>query len=165
MTFSFKHMRVILILALALVIQPLMSFVPEAALVVISNNRPAAIETEILDQVNRHRQSKGLNALVMQTAISEEAANHSRNMANRKTPFGHDGFDGRVKKISQKITGLKAWAENVAFGQLDAKGVVTNWLKSPGHRKNIEGKYTMTGIGVVKAGDGTLFFTQIFASK
>jgi uncharacterized protein YkwD len=86
-------------------------------------------------------------------------------MAIRKTSFGHDGFEGRVKKIAQKLGGLKASAENVAYGHLSAKEVVNNWLKSPGHKKNIEGKYTMTGIGVVKANDGTLFFTQIFASK
>jgi uncharacterized protein YkwD len=162
-------MRVLLIIAFALAIQPLMSCAPKAAPAAISNNRSAlrlaSIDTEILEHVNRHRQSKGLTALVMETAISNEARNHSLNMAKRKTSFGHDGFEGRVKKISQKLGGLRASAENVAYGQLDAKEVVKNWLKSPGHRKNIEGKYTMTGIGVVKAGDGTLFFTQIFASK
>jgi uncharacterized protein YkwD len=53
-------------------------------------------------------------------------------------------------------------AENVAYGNITAKEVVDNWLKSPGHRRNIEGKYTITGIGVAKSSDGTIFFTQIF---
>jgi uncharacterized protein YkwD len=158
-------MRALLILAFTLGMQPLMSCAPKAAPAAVSAQRLSTIDSEILEHVNRYRQTKGLKALVMETAISEEATNHSRNMANRRTAFGHDGFEGRVKKIAQKLGGLKASAENVAYGQLDAKEVVSNWLKSPGHRKNIEGKYTMTGIGVVKANDGTLFFTQIFASK
>jgi uncharacterized protein YkwD len=146
-----------------------MSCATKAVPAAISGNRPAprniSIDSEILEHVNRYRQAKGLKPLVMETAISEEATNHSRAMANRRASFGHDGFESRVKKIAQKLGGLRASAENVAYGHLDAKEVVNNWLKSPGHRKNIEGKYTITGIGVVKAKDGTLFFTQIFASK
>ena len=36
-------------------------------------------------------------------------------------------------------------------------------MASPGHRKNIEGHFDMTGIGVTKSSDGTIFFTQMFA--
>jgi uncharacterized protein YkwD len=39
------------------------------------------------------------------------------------------------------------------------------WLNSPGHRKNIEGPYNLTGIAMAKAKDGTMYFTQIFINK
>ena len=56
-------------------------------------------------------------------------------------------FEDRVKVITQKIGNIHSSAENVAYGNLSARQVVDVWLKSPGHRKNIEGKYTLTGIG------------------
>ena len=48
---------------------------------------------------------------------------------------------------------------------MNAKQVVNMWLNSDGHRKNIEGNYNLTGIGVVKGKDGALYFTQIFVNK
>jgi uncharacterized protein YkwD len=85
-------------------------------------------------------------------------------MADKKTAFGHDGFANRVNVIKSKLGFIQSSAENVAYGRLTPKEVVTGWLKSPGHRKNIEGKFTLTGIGVAKDKAGTIFFTQIFAS-
>lgn len=75
--------------------------------------------------------------------------------------FGHDGFSQRVAAISQAIGRIAASGENVAYGALSAKGVVDVWLNSPPHRKNIEGNYTISGIGVFDR-QGTLYFTQIF---
>ena len=83
-------------------------------------------------------------------------------MANGSVAFGHDGFNGRVKTISKKIDHVRGFAENVAFGDMGAKEVVKMWLGSSGHRKNIEGHYNLTGIGIAKARDGNLYFTQIF---
>jgi len=123
------------------------------------------MEAEILKLINKHRTGKGLNALTAHAAMATVAAEHSSNMAKRKTAFGHDGFDARVKKISASTGTLKAWAENVARGQISAKEVVNGWLNSPGHRKNIEGNYNLTGIGVVAGKNGELFFTQIFGLK
>ncbi len=86
-------------------------------------------------------------------------------MASKETAFGHDGFEDRVKLISIKLGRLLLSAENVAYGKISPRQVVDIWLKSPGHRRNIEGKYLLTGIGIAKANDGTFYFTQIFATK
>ncbi|MGA1825447.1 MAG: CAP domain-containing protein [bacterium] len=49
------------------------------------------------------------------------------------------------------------------MGYSDPAGrVVERWLNSPGHKKNIEGNYNLTGIGVVQANNLTYYFTQIF---
>lgn len=120
---------------------------------------------DILRYINEYRQRNGLNSLQMNPVISKEAQGHSMAMADKKTAFGHDGFANRVKFITEKIGFLKSSAENVAYGILTPKEVVSGWLKSPGHLRNIEGKFSLTGIGIAKDKSGTIFFTQIFASK
>lgn len=123
------------------------------------------LDEGILQLVNKYRQTKSLAALQMNEVISAEAEKHSMAMANKKTAFGHDGFEERIKLIKAKLGFLGTSAENVAFGNLTAREVVDIWLKSPAHKRNIEGKFTLTGIGVAKDGNGTLFFTQIFTTK
>jgi uncharacterized protein YkwD len=120
---------------------------------------------EILAYVNAYRGKKGLPKLEMNPIMSAEAQTHSENMAAHRTSFGHSGFQSRVKRITAKIDGMQAWAENVAMGSTTAKEVVENWLKSPMHRQNIEGRYNLTGIGVAADRKGNLYFTQIFGSN
>jgi uncharacterized protein YkwD len=126
---------------------------------------PSKMAGDILDLINQHRQGKGLQPLQLNPIISAQAEKHSTDMAGKKTPFGHDGFEDRVKQISQKLGPVRASAENVADGQMSAKEVVAGWLNSPGHRKNIEGNFSLTGIGVAADSRGTLFYTQIFVNK
>jgi uncharacterized protein YkwD len=119
------------------------------------------MEGQILKLINQHRKSIGLGELQFNDAINAEALKHSQNMANGVVPFSHDGFDGRASRI-MSIVGGNAIAENVANGQEDAASAVESWLSSSGHRKNIEGNYTITGIGIARGKNGDLFFTQIF---
>jgi uncharacterized protein YkwD len=123
------------------------------------------MEKDILFYINQYRASIGLPALQMISAASEQATQHSIDMANRTTPFGHEGFDERMDNIAKKIGFIHATAENVAYGKLTAKEVVDLWLNSPGHKKNIEGNYSLTGIGVAKDAHGLVFYTQIFLRK
>jgi len=123
------------------------------------------MEDDILGYVNDYRSKKGLPALQMNADIAREAQKHSVDMASHKVAFGHDGFEERVKIISYEIGNMNSSAENVAYGNLSPKEVVGIWLKSPGHRKNIEGRYTLTGIGTATDENNTIFFTQIFVRK
>ena len=116
----------------------------------------------ILLYVNQYRRNKKLSALQLDSVIAIVALGHSINMATKKVAFGHDGFEERIQRIIRENLKIKASAENVAFGNLSAKGVVKGWMNSPRHLKNIEGNYTYTGIGVVKDDKGISFFTQIF---
>ena len=120
---------------------------------------------DILYYINQYRTSIGLSPLQIINEASTEATKHSLDMANRSTPFGHDGFDERIDNIVKKIGFVHASAENVAYGKLTAKEVVDLWLNSPGHKKNIEGNYAITGIGLAKDADGLVFYTQIFIRK
>ena len=120
------------------------------------------MEGSIVRYVNDHRRSLGLPSLEMNGEANRQAYQHSKDMANRKTGFGHEGFDQRMQVIKQKTGWITASAENVAYGQLSAKEVVKGWLNSPGHKKNIEGDYRFTGVGIYKDSKGIIFFTQIF---
>lgn len=121
------------------------------------------LEDDILALINKYRRSKGLGALEVNFTISEEARKHTLAMATQRVEFGHAGFNIRSKIITSKVAGTSAVAENVAVGSRTAKEVVDGWLKSPGHRKNIEGNYRLTGIGVARSQNAQLYFTQIFA--
>ena len=125
----------------------------------------AGMERDILYYINEYRRSLGEPALQMIEAASEQAGEHSADMAKKVTPFGHSGFNKRVNTITKQIGSVSSAAENVAYGELTAKEVVKGWLRSPGHKKNIEGNFTLTGIGVAKDKNGVLFFTQIFLLK
>lgn len=123
------------------------------------------LQKDILYYTNKFRSSKGLQPLILNDVASNEAANHSRNMARKKTSFGHKAFDKRTRRIRQELGFGRAFAENVAYGNLDAAAVVDLWINSPGHRKNLLGSFQYIGIGIAEARDGTPYFTQIFLSK
>jgi uncharacterized protein YkwD len=123
------------------------------------------MEEEILSQINQYRRSKGLSALKLNSEISSEALKHSQQMASGRTPLGHSGFSSRIQRIADRVGHISRSAENVAYGSRNAKEVVTGWINSPGHRQNIEGDFTLTGIGVASNSKGILYFTQIFVRK
>lgn len=124
-----------------------------------------SIADEILKYINEYRRKKGLPLMVMNAAMSAEALKHSENMAARRTSFGHNGFQHRLKRVSSTLNGISGAAENVAMGSKTAKEVVDNWLTSSVHKQNIEGAYNLTGIGVAADKKGVLYFTQLFVSN
>ena len=128
-------------------------------------SKETQLQQSVLDYVNRYRKSKGLAPLQMLSMITAEALRHSKNIADGKVAFGHDGFDGRANRLMSQIQQSNSIAENVAYGKFSAQEVVKKWIESPGHRQNIEGKYNLTGVGIVHRKDGYLFFTQIFINK
>ena len=124
----------------------------------------ADLEQSVFDQINQYRVGRGLSRLTQDARIATQSRNHSQAMANGQVPFGHAGFQERVRVIGQQIP-LRGAAENVAYnkGAKDpAKQAVEGWLKSSGHRSNIEGNFNLTGVGVAQNGKGEYYFTQIF---
>ncbi|HEY4289727.1 MAG TPA: CAP domain-containing protein [Puia sp.] len=122
----------------------------------------SGMSSEILKYVNEYRHSKGLKALQANSFISSVALGHSRDMLSGKTPFGHEGFRGRIDRIKKRLGPIHVAAENVASGPMGAREVVDGWLHSPGHRRNIEGDFRLTGIGLAYGKRGMIYFTQIF---
>lgn len=128
-------------------------------------NGETQLQQSVLDYVNQYRRGKGLAPLKMMPIITAEALKHSKNIADGRVEFGHDGFEGRADRLMSQIEQSNAIAENVAYGKFSAQEVVNRWLQSAGHRKNIEGKFNLTGVGIIKRNDGYIYFTQIFLNK
>lgn len=122
----------------------------------------ATMNRDILYHVNEYRKRKGLGALKFVEVANEQAAIHSKNMALKKASFSHDGFEQRIAVVSKTIGTVMGAAENLAYGELSAEAVVKGWINSPGHKKNIEGNYTLTGIGTYQDAKGVIYFTQLF---
>jgi uncharacterized protein YkwD len=128
----------------------------------VQNESIESLQQSVFEYVNQYRKTKRLPPLQMLSLISQEAIRHSQNMSNGRTSFGHDGFKERTGRVMSQIQNSNAAAENVAFGKMSAQEVVSRWIDSPGHRENIEGNYNLTGVGIVRARNGYLYFTQIF---
>ena len=119
-------------------------------------------QKSVLFYVNEYRAKRHLSALKMNNNISQEAAKHSRDMASKAMPFGHNDFNGRIKRLYRKIAQCNGGAENVAYWRYDAKKLVDGWIASSGHRQNIVGNYNLTGIGIAHGKTGWAYYTQIF---
>ncbi len=125
----------------------------------------ANMDREIIGYVNAYRKQKGLSPLILLPTAAIEAKRHSVEMASKKLAFGHAGFDHRAAVIDKALKGTSSTGENVAYGRMTAFEVLTTWLKSKGHRENIEGNFNYTGVGVAKDSQGVIYYTQIFAKK
>jgi uncharacterized protein YkwD len=121
-----------------------------------------AMAQEILLYVNEYRVTRGLPKLVMSQAASREARQHSLEMSRHQVPFGHAGFGQRMRHLYREIENTEGGAENVAYNYKNARIVVDGWIKSPGHHRNIVGRYDTTGIGIARDSQGRLYFTQLF---
>jgi uncharacterized protein YkwD len=124
----------------------------------------ATLERSIYTLVNRYRAQQGLRLLVLDPEISRVARRHSAAMAAHARGVGHEGFDDRVL-ILRRALSTRRTAENVALnrGYRDpAAEALRGWIASIGHRRNMEGPYEATGIGVARNDDGELYFTQLF---
>ncbi|KTD22551.1 CAP domain-containing protein [Legionella londiniensis] len=116
----------------------------------------------VLNEVNRYRASRGLKPLKLNSFISQVARQHSLDMANKTIEFGHKHFNDRIKRIYNHLEFCEAGAENIAYFKIPPREVVRKWLTSRGHRRNIEGNYNLTGIGIVRTKAGWVYYTQIF---
>jgi uncharacterized protein YkwD len=120
------------------------------------------LEKAANQQINQYRASKKLPPLRVDPQMTQIARIHSENMANSKATFSHDGFEGRAKAITIPYQSV---AENLAYnmGYSDpVRKAVEGWIKSEGHRKNMEGQFNLTGIGIAKNAKGEYYFTQLF---
>jgi uncharacterized protein YkwD len=135
----------------------------EANDMIIAQNSELALARQVHQQVNEYRKSLNLAPLTLNAEISQQARQHSENMAENKVEFSHNGFDRRIKAL--KSISYRSAAENVAYNQGygdPVKQAVQGWIESEGHRQNLTGNYNLTGIGVVKNQQEEYYFTQIF---
>jgi uncharacterized protein YkwD len=128
------------------------------------NNQDAEIVAAVHRLVNELRREQGLKPLTLDPIISDQAREHSLEMARGGGSISHRGFDQRLQDVRKRIP-YRAAAENVAVNaghDNPAFAAVEGWSKSPEHRKNMLGDFSLTGIAIAQGEDGRYFFTQIF---
>jgi len=101
--------------------------------------------------MNAHRVSIGLAPLVWDRRAAAVAKAHSQDMLDRDY-FSHKSPNGRTtwdRLAARGVTYSRA-GENIAWGQRTGSAVLRSWLRSRGHRENIEqDSYTHHGVGKV----------------
>jgi uncharacterized protein YkwD len=94
--------------------------------------------------------------------LERAAADHSSDMYSKKY-FSHVAPDGSkaAERIERAGYHWLTYGENIGMGFKSEEEVISGWLKSPGHCKNILNKeYKEMGVG--RAGT---YWTQTFGSK
>jgi uncharacterized protein YkwD len=121
------------------------------------------IEVEILELINNHRLALGLNALTNMTMVKSVAFSHTDYMVD-KNEVSHANFYKRSDYLKTNA-GANKVSENVAYGYTSAQSVVSAWLKSEGHRANIEGDYTNFDVAAEENAEGKWYYTNIFIKR
>jgi uncharacterized protein YkwD len=139
---------------------------PAAAVVAATGDERRAFEL-----INAERQRRGLRPLVMDGSLTRLARYHSENMA-RGGFLSHtdrQGLDLRGRADALGLHNWKSIAENIAYNQGYSDPTafaVERWMVSEKHRENVlNDEYTHAGVGVVRASDGTYYFTQVFMRR
>lgn len=127
----------------------------------------ADVEREIFASVNSERGKKNMKALVWDDAMAQSARGHSLDMAENNF-FSHINLKGeapwdRAVHYHTSVTGenIGKWGEFMDQLSGIVDGTVSMWMASKGHRDNILGAYSHTGVGVVCSTNG-YYLTQVF---
>lgn len=110
-----------------------------------------AQEAEVLHLVNAARAAKGCGPLKMNKSLSAAALGHAKSMSERNF-FGHKSPNGASvgKRVSKAGYNWTKVAENISGGWTTPEKVVSEWMASSGHRKNIlTCAYKDAGVGMV----------------
>lgn len=135
--------------------------------VIIDRQRasPVTLEDAVFELVNSHRRSLRLPSLVAEERIRTLAREHSKYLASGNAPLSHEGFEARIGALGLPyVRAAENAASNRGFAD-PAAAAVSRWISSPDHRRNIEGDFDLTGVGVARSETGTYYFTQIFVKR
>ena len=134
---------------------------PSVSPAVITNYSYNSLEIQTMDLINNYRVSIGLNALQKINYISLKSEEHDNYMIANNV-VNHDDFVARSQDI-MNVLGAKTVAENIAYNYSTAQAVFDAWLKSPGHKANIEGDFNHFGISIrINPTNGIKYYTNIF---
>lgn len=147
------------------------AYAPAATTIPTATVSATGDERRAFDLINVERQKRGLRPLVWDGTLNRLARYHSQNMA-RAGVLNHVDSDGLDLSGRAQVLGLHGWralGENIAYNQGFSDPTafaVERWMISEKHRENIlNGGFTHAGIGIARAADGRVFFTQVFMER
>ncbi|MDP4103503.1 MAG: CAP domain-containing protein [Bacillota bacterium] len=119
---------------------------------------------QVIELTNNERRKNGLAPLSADPSLSRVAQTKTNDM-NSKHYFSHTSptYGSPFDMMRDFGVTYKAAGENIAMGQTTAQQVVTSWMNSEGHRKNIlSPNYTSIGVGYTSNGN---YWSQMFIGK
>ncbi len=122
----------------------------------------ATLRAEVIALTNQNRKAKRLPPVALDAKLAKAAQAHACDNAEH-LQMSHVGSDGSDLPTRLRRAGYayREAAENVAAGFRDAPSVMSGWMGSTGHRRNILSRgATDIGIGVAKGKDGQLYWTM-----
>lgn len=123
------------------------------------------IEREVVEVVNSERAKYGLKPLIINWQLSRVARYKSDEMRD-KNYFGQNSpaYGSPVEMLQGFNIVFDDAGQNIARGQRTAKSVVTAWMNSEDHRKNIlNPAFEEIGVGY---SDGDMsYWTQVFIKR
>ena len=132
-----------------------------------SSLSPPVAERAAVELINRHRRAASLPPLEWNSDLAALARAHSRDLAADGGKLSHRGFRGRFERAAAKAP-TQRFGENITQTcggtSKAAQTAVANWLDSTPHRRNIEGDFRRTGVGVARDERGWVVFTQLLAA-
>ncbi len=123
-----------------------------------------AKEIEVIRLVNVERAKHNLKPLTHDWELSRVARFKSQDMAQNKY-FSHTSptYGSPFKMMKDFGISYSYAGENIAMGYRTPQDVVTGWMNSSGHRRNILSKnFTEIGVGYAVNSKGTPYWTQMF---
>ena len=122
-----------------------------------------SFETRVVELTNVERAKQGLAALKIDSELSKVAKLKSQDIQSEGY-FDHNSptYGSPFDMMKQFGISYRGAGENIAKGQRTPEEVVTAWMNSEGHRKNIMGNFTHIGVGYLSTGN---VWTQMFISK
>jgi uncharacterized protein YkwD len=123
-----------------------------------------SFERAVLDLTNQERKARGLPALQWSDSLAKAASYHAAHMASYRY-LDHDTRLPGGKRIppKERISRFDAnWCgENIARGQRSPQQVVSNWMSSPGHRRNmLQPEAKRLGVGHISG-----YWVQVFGRE
>jgi uncharacterized YkwD family protein len=124
----------------------------------------ATFQQEVVRLCNIERAKNGVAPLTLDAEISNVATIKSQDMIN-KNYFDHTSptYGSPFDMMKQFGLSYRTAGENIAMGQKTPEEVVTAWMNSEGHRRNIlDSNFTKIGVGVAKNSKNQIYWTQMF---
>jgi uncharacterized YkwD family protein len=109
----------------------------------------SAFAKKVAELVNQERAKAGLSPLKMDAALSNLALAKAADMSNNNY-FDHTSptYGSPFDMMKQYGISYNTAGENLAMGQRSPEEVMTQWMNSEGHRKNIMNpSFTTIGVG------------------
>jgi uncharacterized protein YkwD len=137
-----------------------------AAITLIATAAPASAVTSsdyehgVITRTNVKRADNDRVAVKSQSCVDRYAERQASWMASHKK-LEHQKLSPILDKCD--LTGV---SENIAFGFPTSSKVVSAWMASSGHRRNLlASKMRYIGVGAVQDSDGIYWVSQVFGTR